>query len=81
MKRPADFRGHSLSVSDVVVLNREGQTGTFYVDRIGFKELPGFLEQMKEVARPQKSVGAQMKQTKEAAPKAKAKKHKERDTR
>ena len=36
---------------------------------------------MKEVARPQKSVGAQMKQTKETAPKAKAKKHKKRDTR
>ena len=81
LRRPEDFRGHSLSVSDVVVLNREGQAGAFYVDRIGFKELPGFLEQMKEVARPQKSVGAQMKQTKEAAPKAKAKKHKKRDTR
>ena len=81
LKRPEDFRGHSLSVSDVVVLNREGQAGAFYVDRIGFKELPGFLEQMKEAARPQKSVGAQMKQTKETAPKAKAKKHKKRDTR
>ena len=81
LRRPEDFRGHSLSVSDVVVLNREGQTGTFYVDRIGFKELPGFLEQMKEAARPQKSVAAQMNQAKEAAPKAKAKKHKERDTR
>ena len=81
LKRPADFRGHSPPVSDVVVLNREGQAGAFYVDRIGFKELPGFLEQMKEAARPQKSVGAQMKQTKETAPKAKAKKHKKRDTR
>ena len=81
LRRPEGFRGHSLSVSDVVVLNREGQTGAFYVDRIGFKELPGFLEQMKEAARPQKSVGAQMKQTKETAPKAKAKKHKKRDTR
>ena len=45
LRRPEDFRGHSLSVSDVVVLNREGQAGAFYVDRIGFKELPGFLEQ------------------------------------
>ena len=78
---PPDFRGHSLSVSDVVVLNREGQAGAFYVDRIGFKELPGFLEQMKEAARPQKSVAAQIKQAKEAAPKVKTKKHKERDAR
>ena len=30
LKRPADFRGHSLSVSDVVMLNREGQAGAFY---------------------------------------------------
>ena len=81
LRRPADFRGHSLSVSDVVVLNREDQAGAFYVDRIGFKELPGFLEQMKEAARPQKSVAAQIKQAKEAAPKAKTKKHKERDVR
>ena len=66
LKHPADFRGHSLSVSDVVVLNREGQVRAFYVDRIGFKELPGFLEQMKEVVRPQKSVAAQMNQAKEA---------------
>ena len=81
MKRAEDFRGQSLSVSDVVGLNREGQDGAFYVDRIGFKELPGFLEQMKEAAWPQKSVTAQMKQTKEAALPAKAKKHKERDAR
>ena len=81
LRRPEDFRGHSLSVSDVVVLNREGQTGALYVDRIGFKELSGFLEQMKEAARPQKSVMAQMKQAKEAAPKVKTRKHKERDTR
>ena len=81
LRRPEDFRGHSLSVSDVVVLNREGQTGAFYVDRIGFKELSGFLEQMKEAVRPQKSVAAQMKQAKEAAPKAKTRKHKERDAR
>ena len=81
LRRPEGFRGHSLSVSDVVVLNREGQTGAFYVDRIGFKELPGFLEQMKEAAQPQKSVGAQMKQTKETTPRVKTKKHKERDAR
>ena len=81
LKCPPDFRGHSLSVSDVVVLNREGQAGAFYVDRIGFKELPGFLKQMKEAARPQKSVTAQMKQAKEAALPVKVKKHKERDAR
>ena len=82
LRRPADFRGHSLSVSDVVVLNREDQAGAFYVDRIGFKELPGFFgADERAPARPQKSVAAQIKQAKEAAPKAKTKKHKERDVR
>lgn len=81
LRRPLDFKGHSLSVSDVVLLNREGQTGAFYVDRIGFKELPGFLEQMKEAVRPQKSVAAQARQTAKAPAPSKAKKHKERDTR
>ena len=81
LRYPADFRGHSLSVSDVVVLNREGKTGAYYVDRIGFKELPGFLEQMKEAVRPQKLVATQIKQTKETTPRVKTKKHKERDAR
>ena len=43
MDRPEDFKGHSLSVSDVVVMNRDGKETAFYVDSVGFKELPGFL--------------------------------------
>ena len=38
-----DFTGHSLSVSDVVVINNDGKEAAFYVDRAGFKELPGFV--------------------------------------
>ena len=46
---PADFRGHSLSVSDVVVFHREGVDSAFYVDSYGFAEVPEFLQsQMKE---------------------------------
>ena len=45
INHPEDFRGHSLSVSDVVVLNQHGQTTCHYVDSIGFKEIPGFLKQ------------------------------------
>lgn len=40
---PEDFRGHSLSVSDVVVLHEKGSDTAYYVDSIGFKELPGFF--------------------------------------
>lgn len=43
MDRPEDFTGHSLSMSDVVVLNKDGKETAFYVDSAGFKETPGFL--------------------------------------
>lgn len=42
---PKDFTGHSLSVSDIIVIRQNGQESAYYVDDIGFKELPpGFLE-------------------------------------
>ena len=40
---PKDFSGHSLSVSDVVVLNQGGEITSHYVDSFGFTELPAFL--------------------------------------
>ena len=43
--RPQDFKGHSLSVSDVVVLHRNNRNYAFYVDSIGYVELPRFIEQ------------------------------------
>ena len=42
---PDDFRGHSLSVSDVVVLQENGVEKAYYVDSLGFKEVPQFLQQ------------------------------------
>lgn len=42
LHRPADFTGHSLSVSDVVALKQNGQISYHYCDHIGFKELPDF---------------------------------------
>ena len=41
---PADFRGHSLSVSDIVALKTAGVVSCHYVDSIGFQELPGFMK-------------------------------------
>ena len=46
--RPTDYHGHSLSVSDVIVLNQNGKISAHYVDSIGFKELPGFLDKKQE---------------------------------
>ena len=41
---PKDFKGHSLSVSDVVVLHQNGQDTAHYVDNFGYKEVPEFLQ-------------------------------------
>ena len=41
---PKDFKGHSLSVSDVVVLHQNGQDTAHYVDSFGYKEVPEFLQ-------------------------------------
>ena len=42
--RPADFTGHSLSVSDIVVLHQDGKDAAHYCDRAGFTEMPEFLD-------------------------------------
>ena len=41
---PKDFKGHSLSVSDVVVLHQNGQDTAHYVDSFGYKKVPEFLQ-------------------------------------
>lgn len=40
---PPDFKGHSLSMSDVIVLRKNGLETTYYVDRFSFEETPEFL--------------------------------------
>ena len=49
INRPNDFHGHSLSVSDVIVINRTAETKAYYVDSFGFEELPDFVQQRMEV--------------------------------
>ena len=39
LRIPEDFRGHSLSVSDVVELNLDGERIFYFVDSIGFQKL------------------------------------------
>ena len=41
---PADFKGHSMSMSDVVVLNDNGQRTAWYCDSFGFRQLDGFCK-------------------------------------
>ena len=42
---PADFNGHSLSVSDVVVLHQNGHDTAYYCDSVGFQQVPEFLRE------------------------------------
>jgi len=49
---PEDFTGHSLSVSDVVTLNHDGNETAHYVDRFGFKDVPEFLQSGQEQTDP-----------------------------
>ena len=40
---PADYKAHSLSVSDIVVLHENGENSAHFVDSFGFTELPKFM--------------------------------------
>lgn len=42
MEHPEDFKGHSLSVSDVIVVKERGKSSAHYVDSFGFKQLDSF---------------------------------------
>ena len=47
--RPEDFRGHSLSVSDIVVLNDGEKVTAHFVDSISFEQLDSFLNLEEQV--------------------------------
>ena len=49
---PKDFKGHSLSVSDVVVLHQNGQDTAHYVDSFGFTQVPEFFIQREKQLTP-----------------------------
>ena len=48
INHPEDFTGHSLSISDIVVLHENGKTGAFYVDHSGFTIIPDFLKESEQ---------------------------------
>lgn len=49
INHPEDFQGHSLSVSDIVVMNRDGEVKAYFVDSFGFTDVTEeFLERFYE---------------------------------
>ena len=61
--RPADFTGHSLSVSDVVVLNRSGKDEAHYCDSFGFTPVPEFFLQREKQLTPRELLTGESIQT------------------
>lgn len=77
--RPDDFKGHSLSMSDVVLVHENGENRAYYVDTIGFAELPDFFRNQVEQKsidgeRRPGSVRARLKEKQETVARAKAQK-------
>ena len=52
LDHPADFKGHSLSVSDIVVLHQNGKDTAHYVDSIGYQEIPEFFKKLAQQLTP-----------------------------
>lgn len=46
---PGDYRGHSLSVSDIVVLHQNGKNSAHFVDSFGFTGLSDFMQTLEGV--------------------------------
>ena len=51
---PADYKGHSLSVSDIVVLHEDGKNSAHFVDSFGFTGLPDFMRELESIEEPEK---------------------------
>lgn len=58
---PKDFKRHSLSVSDVVVLHQNGQDTAHYVDSFGYKSVPEFLQEQKQLTPDELETGETIK--------------------
>ena len=61
---PTDYKGHSLSVSDIVVLHEDGENTAHFVDSFGFTELPEFTRTL-EGEKTQEADKAEMELTDE----------------
>jgi len=62
--RPFGDRMRSLSTSDVIVVNRDGKSTAYYVDAVGFKEVPQFLNINQRERQQEKDEGVPQPATK-----------------
>jgi hypothetical protein len=65
LNHPEDYRGHSMSVSDLVILNQGGETAAFFCDSIGFTDVSDFVVQDYEKVREKPSIRQRLKEARE----------------
>ena len=63
MEHPADYKGRSLSMGDIVVFRQDGKQTAYYVDRIGYREVPEFFKEQGRQLTPDKLETGEIIQT------------------
>ena len=66
---PEDYRGHSLSVSDIVILHQNGENSAHFVDSFGFTGLPDFMQTLKGVKEQETEIGTSGQDVQKSEPK------------
>ncbi|MBQ8935663.1 MAG: hypothetical protein IJ049_04610 [Oscillospiraceae bacterium] len=81
LDRPEDFHGHSLSVSDLIVVHRAMGTSVFYVDTFGFKDVTNEAKSIEAVMGEQEkpSIRQRLKASKEQTEKQATQKSQEKN--
>lgn len=54
MEHPTDYTGRSLSLGDIVVFRQDGKQTAYYVDSIGYREVPEFFKEQGQQLTPDK---------------------------
>ncbi len=54
MEHPADYTGRSLSLGDIVVFRQDGKQTAYYVDSVGYREVPEFFKEQGQPLTPDK---------------------------
>ena len=67
MDIPGDFTGHSLSVGDVVVIGSGDDEKAYFVDSIGFADVPDFVKRQELGYQPKRGYTAEEKKSIEKA--------------
>ena len=63
MEHPTDYTGRSLSLGDIVVFRQDGKQTAYYVDSVGYREVPEFFKEQGQPLTPDKLETGEIIQT------------------